>query len=119
MENLAHVMTEAAKVLKDRGNRFGEGVLERSAKLASLKLNREVSAYEVAIVLESLKDARRAIEPFEQEHHTDGLNYRALASTYKPAKNFRPFNPPRPTPVPSLEEEITKQIESDLKDGTS
>jgi hypothetical protein len=117
--NLVSVVVDATQILKDRGARYGEDVLERTAKLASLKLNREVSTYEVAIIMESIKDARRAVEPHESEHSIDGMNYRALATTYRPERPVRPFNP-NPAPDKStaqIDKEVAKQIamsESDL-----
>jgi len=112
MEKLAGIVTEAARVLKERGARYGEDVLERTAALASLKLGREISAYECAIVLESLKDVRRSIEPTEPEHHIDGLNYRVLAASLKP-------EPPRPARTgngsTALSEDISRRLAADLE----
>ena len=56
------ILKAAAALIDNRGVNYGgiEANLERAASLASLKLNRHVSAYDVAIVLESVKDARRA-----------------------------------------------------------
>jgi hypothetical protein len=73
---------EAAMVIIDnRGVNYGgvEQHFDRAAKIASLKLDRTISPYEVAIVLESVKDARRASSPDHYDSHIDGINYRAFA----------------------------------------
>lgn len=75
------ILEEAAALIDDRGVNYGgiEANFERAASIASLKLNKAITAYEVAIVLESVKDARRAVSPDHYDSHIDGINYRAFA----------------------------------------
>ena len=75
------ILNDAAALIDDRGVNYGgiEANFDRAAKLATLKLNRTLTAYEVAIVMESVKDARRAIAPEHYDSHIDGINYRAFA----------------------------------------
>ena len=75
------ILTAAAALIVDRGVNYGgiEANFERAAALATLKLNRNISAYDVAIVMESVKDSRRAIAPEHYDSHLDGINYRAFA----------------------------------------
>jgi Domain of unknown function (DUF6378) len=53
---------------------------ERAAKIASLKLGYEITPYAVLIVMESVKDARRCVNPTHRDSHVDGINYRAFAA---------------------------------------
>ena len=89
------ILTEAAALIDDRGVNYGgiEANLERAASLASLKLNRHVSAYDVAIVMESVKDARRATCPDHYDSHIDGINYRAFALVLSRAAPNVPTTP--------------------------
>ena len=75
------ILDAAAALIDARGANYGgiEANFDCAAKLASLKLNRAISAYDVAIVLESVKDARRASDPLHYDSHIDGVNYRAFA----------------------------------------
>ena len=75
------ILTAAAALIDDRGVNYGgiEANFDRASKLATLKLDKNVSAYDVAIVLESVKDARRATCPDHYDSHIDGINYRAFA----------------------------------------
>jgi len=41
----------------------------------------------VAIILESVKDARRASDPLHYDSHIDGINYRAFALILSGANN--------------------------------
>lgn len=120
MEKLASTITEAARILKDRSARYGDDIMERTAILASLKLDREIDAYMVAIVLESLKDVRRAIEPQEAEHHLDGLNYRVIAASLKPDRPRKPRfggNGAAAQSTEALAENLQKRLASDLEQG--
>ena len=79
--NPKEILDAAAALIAARGVNYGgiEANFDRAAKLATLKLDKNVSAYDVAIVLESVKDARRAIAPEHYDSHLDGINYRAFA----------------------------------------
>jgi len=75
------ILNEASSLIDDRGVNYGgiEQNFDRAAKIASLKLDKHISPYEVAIMLESVKDARRAVAPEHYDSHIDGINYRAFA----------------------------------------
>jgi hypothetical protein len=75
------ILEAAMALIDNRGVNYGgiEQNFDRAAKIASLKLDKNVSPYEVAIVLESVKDARRAISPDHYDSHIDGIKYRAFA----------------------------------------
>ena len=75
------ILLEAYSIIDERGQSYGgiEDSFARAAQLASLKLNLEITPYMVAIVLESVKDARRAVNPYHKDSHLDGINYRAFA----------------------------------------
>jgi hypothetical protein len=89
------ILTEAAALIDDRGVNYGgiEANFERAASLATLKLNRNITAYDVAIVMESVKDARRAIAPEHYDSHLDGINYRAFAMLLSGAAPGVPTTP--------------------------
>lgn len=75
------MLQEAIALIDERGAEYGgiEQNFERAAALSSLKLNKHITPYMVAIILESVKDARRAVNPDHYDSHLDGLNYRAFA----------------------------------------
>jgi len=79
--NPKEILDAAAALIAERGVNYGgiEANFERAAKLATLKLDKSISAYDVAIILESVKDARRATCPDHYDSHIDGINYRAFA----------------------------------------
>lgn len=78
------ILHNAIAVLDERGAVYGgvEQSFERAAQLATLKLDTVITPYVVAIILESVKDARRAVNPFHVDSHLDGINYRAFAAEF-------------------------------------
>lgn len=76
------VLASALALVNERGVEYGAGIEEnfnRAAQIATLKLNKHVTPYDIAIILESVKDARRATSPDHYDSHIDGINYRAFA----------------------------------------
>lgn len=76
------ILASALAIVNERGVEYGSGIEEnfnRAAQLATLKLNKHVTAYDVAIIMESIKDARRAVSLDHFDSHIDGINYRAFA----------------------------------------
>jgi len=82
------ILKAAAELINERGVNYGgiEQNFERAAAIATLKLDKHITAYEVAIILESVKDARRATSPDHYDSHIDGINYRAFALALSDAK---------------------------------
>ena len=81
------MLRHAQAILEERGQTYGgvEESFTRAAQLASLKLDRAITAYDVAVILESVKDARRAADPKHYDSHVDGINYRAFAGEFSGA----------------------------------
>ena len=83
----------ATDMLDERGREYGnvEDMFTRTAAISTLKLNVQITPYIVATIMESVKDARLAVNPSHQDSHIDGINYRAfraeLASRDEAAKS--------------------------------
>lgn len=75
------ILASALALVNERGVEYGdiEENFNRAAQLATLKLNKHITAYDVAIIMESIKDARRATSQDHFDSHIDGINYRAFA----------------------------------------
>jgi hypothetical protein len=86
--NPKDILKAAADLINERGVNYGgiEQNFERAAAIATLKLDKQITAYEVAIIMESVKDARRATSPDHYDSHIDGINYRAFALMLSDAK---------------------------------
>lgn len=74
------VLDQCRAIFAERGAAYGgvENNFERAAALASLMLDRELSAYDVATVLLAVKLARAAHDPGHADSHRDTVNYAAF-----------------------------------------
>jgi hypothetical protein len=108
------ILNEASNLIDDRGVNYGgiEQNFDRAAKIASLKLDKHISPYEVAIVLESVKDARRAVAPEHYDSHIDGINYRAFALLLSGAQRGIPTTQEMAGMINRLNEGETDQRDS-------
>jgi hypothetical protein len=77
-------MMRAAGVVADRELIYGSPVecFERIAALATITLNKEVSTYDVAMILHCTHLGRLQQDRTNVEHYVDGINYLAFASEF-------------------------------------
>ena len=110
--DVVKILEDAKNIVANRGKAYGgiEQNFSRAAAIASLKLNKMFTAYEIAVILESVKDARRAETPNHYDSHVDGINYKAFAWVLKDAERIarqqasvvkRPRGRPRKHPLPA------------------
>ena len=108
--NHTDVLAEAVRILRERDAKYGDvqEMFERTARLVSIILGKEVTPYEITVVLKCLKDARKKNDPLNLEHYADSINYEAFsyqlvtadadreaedAVTFALAKKFAPEMP--------------------------
>lgn len=110
------ILAECARILSDRGEQYGsvQENFRRAAAIASLKLGFEILPYEVCIIMESVKDARRAFDHTKLDSYVDKINYTAFAAEFAQAYNAAPFAvrkaappPPAPATLRTLSETLT------------
>jgi len=88
MVNHTEILTTAAQTLKERGHQYGpvELCFDRASKLASIRLNRPVSMYDVAVILSCVKQARQPENPTLVDSWVDDVNYTAIAGQFASAQ---------------------------------
>ena len=103
MNLIAEIYESALAIINQRGQNYGgvEDSFERAAIIASMKLDAHITAYDIAIIMESVKDARRAIDPTHADSHIDGLNYRAFAMLFALIETAEENPAPKPAPEPA------------------
>lgn len=74
------LLAKASDILAERGEDYGpiSKSFRTAAIIASAKLNMDISAYIVATVMESVKDARLAETPTHLDSYIDKVNYAAI-----------------------------------------
>jgi len=82
--NHRDVLKNAASLLAERGKEYGpeHACFERSAKMATIALNKEISMYDVAMILAMNKIARLQESRTKSDHYIDLINYAAFAAQF-------------------------------------
>lgn len=70
--------------MADRGHRYGpaEACFDRIVKLFKLTTGKDLSMYEVAMLLHCVKLARMPENPGYDDNYVDGINYLAFAGQF-------------------------------------
>ena len=78
------VIKKAMQILKDRGTAYGgvEESFTRAASIATLWLDRPISARDVAVILAAVKMSRIAKTPGHEDSFVDMVNYVAFAAAF-------------------------------------
>lgn len=79
--NYTDVFAQAIATLRERGEKYGNAaeMFDRTARLATIILDKEISSFEVATILKCMKDARKKNDRFNVDHYIDAINYEAFA----------------------------------------
>jgi hypothetical protein len=86
----------AAGLLTDRGERYGapDECFTRIANLASVFFNRQVTEYEVAMMMHFVKLGRAMETRDYVDNYVDGINYLAFATQFSGASKTDPVSVP-------------------------
>jgi len=88
MTNHTDILATAVRTLRDRGNQYGpeELCFDRISKLATIILNKEISSYDVSMIMVALKLGRLQEARGLDDNYVDGINYMAFAAQFAKAK---------------------------------
>lgn len=109
MTNHTDILKQAVLTLRERGSQYGsvEATFDRAAKLASLMLNTDITAYEVAMVHVATKMARLQEARTLDDNYVDAMNYMAIAAQFAPVHAAPEF-------IASKEQEPVGIMEADI-----
>ena len=82
--NHTDVLYKAAEILNERGQQYGEAspLFDDVAALATIILGKPFNKYEVSVVMECLKLARRKVTPLLEDNYVDQVNYTAFSAQF-------------------------------------
>lgn len=85
--NSKEILQKAASTYNERGKQYGdiEFMFDLTANLATMMTGREFTKYDVSVILEALKIARRRVNPMEAEHYIDQVNYTTFSAQFAQA----------------------------------
>jgi len=75
------ILDAARATVDQRGEQYGAMThnFKRIAAISSAILQKEITPYEIAIVMHALKLSRISFNPTGEDHYVDGINYLAFA----------------------------------------
>jgi hypothetical protein len=84
LKNPLNMLEEAARLIGDRGEQYGppDRCFDAISKIATVMLDRPVSARDVAMVLLATKLARMVNSPKLADSYVDAINYLAFAARF-------------------------------------
>jgi hypothetical protein len=82
-------LTEAVKMVSERGKVYGdiEANFERIAKIATILTNKDISPFDIAIIMSAVKLSRIANSPSYSDSYVDLINYISFANSLKEGDN--------------------------------
>jgi len=87
--NHKDVLYQAAAILNDRGAMYGDikDVFSHAAQMASLISGKEYNEYDISVVMEAIKLARRRANPKLADNYIDNVNYTAFSAQFALSDN--------------------------------
>lgn len=82
--NHKDVLYKAAAILNDRGEMYGDirDVFSHAAQIASLISGKDYNEYDISVVMEAIKLARRRANPKLADNYIDNVNYTAFSAQF-------------------------------------
>jgi midasin (ATPase involved in ribosome maturation) len=87
MTNHTEILSTAAKTLRERHTQYGPAELcfDRISQIATLILNKEISPYDVTMIMVAIKLGRLQESRALDDNYVDGINYMAFAAQFAKA----------------------------------
>lgn len=78
------LLNECIRILNQRAQSYGneDALFEVAAQIASLISGRDYSKYDISVVMESIKLARRRFDPLLDDSYIDQINYTAFSAQF-------------------------------------
>jgi hypothetical protein len=85
--NSQDILRNAANIYNERGKQYGdiEVMFDTAAAIATLMTGREYNKYDITVVMEAVKLARRRANPFNPDNYIDGVNYMTFSAQFAKA----------------------------------
>lgn len=82
--NHTDILYKAADTLNQRAETYGDAdpLFGDIANLATIVLGKPVTKYDVSVVMECLKLARRKVSPLLEDNYVDQVNYTAFSAQF-------------------------------------
>lgn len=84
-KNPEWALEEAVRMVSERGKVYGdiEANFTRTSKIATILTNKDISPFDIAIIMASVKLSRIANSPSYSDSYVDLINYISFANSLK------------------------------------
>lgn len=105
------ILSQTLQITEDRGRQYGPllPMATRAAALASIRLNKTLSAYDVMVIMSCIKHSRISFDPTKEDSWVDSIAYDSFAAQIALSKDNGPLSS-------DLREVVLAQVENDLKE---
>ena len=88
MTNHRDILNQAVTILDHRGRRYGsmEESFERASMIASTILGKQITIFDLAIIMTAIKLSRITSTQTLDDNYIDGINYLAFAGQFSTAE---------------------------------
>jgi hypothetical protein len=78
------ILYKSVAILNDRGQMYGDikDVFSHAAQIASLISGKDYNEYDISVVMEAIKLARRRSNPKLADNYIDNINYTAFSAQF-------------------------------------
>lgn len=85
--NYLDTLTGSVNSVRERDERFGpaEELFDKTSKLASIMLDKQLTPYDIVTILRCLNDARKIRDRLGSEHYVENVNLEAFALQFATA----------------------------------
>jgi hypothetical protein len=82
--NHKEILYKAASTLNERDQMYGDiaPLFKNAAQLASIITGKDYTEYDISVVMEAIKLARRRANPKLADHYIDNVNYTAFSAQF-------------------------------------
>ena len=111
--NSQDILRNAASIYNERGKQYGdiEFMFHTAAAIATLMTGREYSKYDITVIMEAVKLARRRVNPANPENYVDGVNYMTFSGQFARLTPDAPIGRPLGYNAP-----LAPDVEAEMKE---
>jgi hypothetical protein len=86
------VLNKCAEILNERSASYGNEdiMFDKTAKIATLLSNMVYTKYDISIVMEAIKLARRSLDPLHEDSYIDQINYACFSAQFASEQFAKP-----------------------------
>lgn len=105
------ILSTTLSITDERGKQYGPllPMASRAAALASIRLNKTITAYDIVVMMSCVKQSRLSFDPTNVDSWVDSIAYDSFAAQFALAKDEGPLRS-------EMRDVVLAQVETDLRE---